>query len=114
MSRWSIITLLTLTAAAFSGPSAHALIGVNHCGPGISPPDGLQCASDHLLLGYRDPSGPCHWVCCPPNSDGRTYDCSGAPTASDFKIDLRNVLPQEWQELFTPSAAPESAEPTRE
>jgi hypothetical protein len=68
---------------------AYALIGLNQCGVGSSPPAGMNCGHSDLLLGYRDASGRCAWVCCPPNSDG-TYNCTGPPTYSD-KLDLGKV-----------------------
>lgn len=93
-----LVALAFLSAAS----PGYALVGLNQCGPGTGPPAGMQCWHDELLLGYRDAAGACVWVCCPPNSDGKTYNCSGDPTASDFKLDLRNVRPGEWKGLFTP------------
>ncbi|QXE92617.1 hypothetical protein KP001_08910 [Geomonas subterranea] len=89
--------------AVFLAPPAHALIGVNQCGPGTKPPAGIRCGHDQLLLGYRDAAGTCVWACCPPNSDGQTYDCSAEPAPSDFKLDLRSVAPKPWRGVFTPA-----------
>jgi len=86
------------------GTPAHALIGLNQCGPGTGPPGGLHCSHDELLLGYRDATGACVWVCCPPNSDGKTYNCSGPTTPSD-KLDLGSVRPKAWPGLFSPGKA---------
>lgn len=94
-----IATLALSTAPAF------ALIGLNDCGPGTRPPMRMHCGQEELLLGYRDAGGACLWVCCPVNSDGRTYDCSGDPTPSDFKLDLRTVRPRPWSGVFTPGSA---------
>ena len=101
------VLLLLCTATFFLSTASPALavIGLNQCGPGTSPPKGMRCHQEELLLGYRDASGPCVWVCCPPNSDGRTYDCSAEPTASDFKLDLRNIRPRPWSGVFTPGDA---------
>ncbi|ACH39866.1 hypothetical protein Gbem_2862 [Citrifermentans bemidjiense Bem] len=93
------------TFALSSASPAFALIGLNQCGPGTKPPVRMHCGQEELLLGYRDAAGPCLWVCCPPNSDGRTYDCSGDPTPSDFKLDLRNVRPRPWTGVFTPGSS---------
>lgn len=99
----SSVLLGAVTLAFFSAASpAIALIGLNQCGPGALPPDGMQCGHEELLLGYRDPAGACFWVCCPPNSDGMTYNCSGDPIPSDFKMDLRSVRPHEWKGMFIP------------
>lgn len=100
MRPFSQILSIALTFSAAS--TALALTGLNQCGPGTNPPKGMRCAQDELLLGYRDAAGACLWVCCPPNGDGRTYDCSGEPTASDFKLDLRSVRPRPWTGVFTP------------
>lgn len=98
--------LLGIATLAFSTASpAFALIGLNHCGPGTKPPMRMHCGQEELLLGYRDAAGACLWVCCPQNSDGRTYDCSGDPTPSDFKLDLRTVRPRPWSGVFTPGSA---------
>lgn len=113
MHKGSMILFFTL-AIAFAGSAAHALIGLNQCGQGTAPPAGLRCGTDELLLGYRDAAGPCLWVCCPPNSDGRTYDCSGIPAASDSRLDLRNVRPQEWKGLFVPSPTLQRGGPGQE
>lgn len=97
------LLLLGIAPLAFSTPSpALASIGLNQCGAGIKPPRGMHCGQEELLLGYRDAAGACVWVCCPPNSDGRTYDCSAEPTASDFRLDLRSVRPRPWTGVFTP------------
>lgn len=97
---------LGIATLAFSTASpALALIGLNDCGPGTKPPTRIHCGQDELLLGYRDAAGACLWVCCPANGDGRTYDCSGDPTPSDFKLDLRTVRPRPWSGVFTPGSA---------
>ncbi|MBJ6802560.1 hypothetical protein [Geomonas propionica] len=96
--------LIALLTCSLAHP-AHALIGVNLCGPGTSPPQGLRCGHEQLLLGYRDAAGACFWVCCPPNSDGETYDCSGDATPSQFKLDLRIVSPRPWRGIFIPGPA---------
>ena len=90
-----------------------ALRGLNQCGPGTSPPEGVRCRSDQLLLGYRNPAGACLWVCCPPNGDGESYDCSGEATPSDYRSDLRAVRPGAWSGGFVPhpSLQKEDAEP---
>ncbi len=97
-------TLLALVFLAFLSAASpgYALTGLNQCGPGTKPPTDMRCGHDELLLGYRDAAGACVWVCCPPNSDGKTYNCSGDPTPSDFRLDLRNVRPRPWQGIFAP------------
>ena len=80
-----------LTLALTASP-AHALIGLNQCGAGSGPPRGMNCGHSDLLLGYRDASGRCAWVCCPPNNNG-TYNCTvNFPVYTD-KLDLGNVSP---------------------
>lgn len=96
-----LLGLLTLTYTSIPS-TGYALIGLNQCGPGTKPPTGMHCGHDELLLGYRDAAGACVWVCCPPNSDGKTYNCSGDPTPSDFKMDLRSVRAKPWKGSFTP------------
>ena len=94
---------ILLTIASFSAVlPAHALIGLNQCGAGTRPPVGMHCGHDNLLLGYRDATGACVWVCCPPNSDGSTYNCSGPATPSDVKLDLGRVPAKQWKEIFKP------------
>ena len=107
----SILGLIVLALSSTTSP-AHALIGLNQCGVGTKPPAGIHCGHDQLLFGYRDATGACLWVCCPPNSDGKSYDCSGAPTPSDYKMDLRNVQVAPWKGVFTPGPAFERPEST--
>lgn len=97
IARSALLAVVTLSAFTSSG---YALTGLNQCGPGIAPPSGLRCSRSQLLLGYRNAAGACLWVCCTPNSDGITYDCSGAPTPSDYKMDLRKVQPRPWRSIF--------------
>lgn len=106
-----ILSVLCFSAVALCTMASpvHALIGLNQCGPGTYPPE-MRCGRNDLLLGYRDPAGACVWVCCPPNGDARTYNCSGPPTPSDFQLDLRSVEPKAWKGTFTPGPAFESAE----
>lgn len=106
------IALVTLSLAPLATP-VNALIGVNHCGVGTRPPTGMQCGRDELLLGFRDAAGACFWVCCPPNSDGKSYNCSGDPTPSDFKLNLREVAPGAWRGVFTPGPSFEKTDPTK-
>lgn len=94
LARSALLTVVTLPAFASTG---HTLTGLNQCGPGISPPAGLRCTRTLLLLGYRNAAGACLWVCCRPNSDGVTYDCSADPTPADYKMDLRKVQPRAWR-----------------
>lgn len=98
----TLIQLLCLLVAVSTAAPVQALIGVNQCGPGTKPPIGMHCGHEELLLGYRNASGACVWVCCPPNSDGKTYNCSGEPTPSDFKLDLSKVRAKPWKPVFTP------------
>lgn len=101
-----VFLLLGIATLSLSTASpALGVIGLNQCGPGTNPPKRMHCRQEELLLGYRDAAGACVWVCCPPNSDGRTYDCSAEPTASDFKLDLKNVRPRPWTGVFTPGDA---------
>jgi hypothetical protein len=58
-----------------------ALIIKSTCGTGQT--SSLRCGHDELKLGYIDRFGACVWVCCRPNSDGRTYNCTGDPSPSD-------------------------------
>jgi hypothetical protein len=103
MQRTRLVIALVTLSLTFASYPALALIGVNQCGVGTKPPAGMHCGHDELLLGYRDAAGACVWVCCPPNSDGKTYNCSGDPTPSDFKLDLREVYPRGWRAIFTPA-----------
>ncbi len=98
IARTAFMTFITLLAVTSNG---HTQIGLNQCGPGIAPPSGMRCNRNQLLLGYRNPAGACLWVCCKPNSDGETYDCSDAPTPSDYKMDLHKVQPRPWRSIFT-------------
>ncbi|TSK08640.1 MAG: hypothetical protein FPO08_04880 [Geobacter sp.] len=97
IARSALLTVIVLSAFTANG---YALTGLNQCGPGIAPPLGLRCSRNQLLLGYRNAAGACLWVCCTPNSDGRTYDCSGDPVPSDYKMDLRKVQPRPWKNIF--------------
>ena len=48
-----------------------------------------------LLIRPKYPDGTCgDWMCCPPNPDGKTYDCAHAtnPTSSVISGALRNLL----------------------
>jgi len=103
---YPILGTLSLALGLIAFP-AHALIGLNQCGPGTKPPTGMHCGHDELFLGYRNASGACVWVCCPPNSDGKTYNCSGEPTPSD-KLDLGTIRPRQWSGVFTPLRALET------
>lgn len=98
IARNALVTVITLSVFASKG---HALTGLNQCGPGIAPPAGLLCSRTQLLLGYRNAAGACFWVCCTSNNDGSTYDCSGDPTPSDYKMDLRKIQPRPWRGTFT-------------
>ena len=82
-----------LALAVTASSPAHALIGLNQCGAGNGPPPGMGCGHSDLLLGYRDASGRCAWVCCPPNSDHKTYNCTVNPPRYNFRLDLGNVRP---------------------
>lgn len=111
MRPFSLVLGIALTLSTAS--TALALVGLNQCGPGTKQPPGMRCAQDELLLGYRDAAGACLWVCCPPNGDGRTYDCSGEPTASDYKLDLRSVRPRPWTGVFTPGGGSDTGRAAR-
>jgi len=104
----SVVALLAV--ALLTAAPAHALIGLNQCGAGAFPPAGIHCGHDDLLLGYRNAPGACVWVCCPPNSDGQTYNCSAEPTPSDYKLDLEKVWPRPWKGVFTPGTTFEKPE----
>lgn len=106
MRKTSLIPGMLVSALACTTLPAHALIGLNQCGVGTKPPAGLHCGHDELLLGYRNAAGACVWICCPPNSDGKTYNCSGEPTPSDSKLDLRNIRAKPPTSIFTPEAPP--------
>jgi hypothetical protein len=48
-----------------------------------------------LLIRPKYPDGTCgDWMCCPPNPDGKTYDCAHAtnPTSSVISGVLKNLL----------------------
>ena len=103
---------MLVSALAYMAVPAHALIGLNQCGVGTKPPVGMHCGHDELFLGYRNAAGVCVWICCPPNSDGKTYNCSGEPTPSD-KLDLRNIRAKVPTAIFTPAAPPKKPAVTK-
>ena len=99
MHRIARTALVAVILSAFSA-NGHALTGLNQCGPGIGPPLGLRCSRNQLLLGYRNAAGARLWVCCSPNGDGETFDCSGDATPADYGMNLRKVQPRPWKSIF--------------
>jgi hypothetical protein len=77
-----------IAVVAGIAPPAQALIGLNQCGAGSAVPVGLHCPHDNLLLGYRDASGRCAWVCRPPLDLGKILPRSegGSSRASVRRI----------------------------
>jgi len=74
------------------------------------PPDKKCPGSNDLILGVRTASG-CEWLCCPPNNDGKTYDCSKrqGPTAASRLKGLRYVSPSGAPPLTQQPPAPGSS-----
>jgi hypothetical protein len=76
---------------------AHAVpIIRDQCNQTSGDGQGHSCPGPNdLLIRPKYPDGTCgDWMCCPPNPDGKTYDCAHAtnPTSSVISGVLKNFL----------------------
>lgn len=73
-----------------------APIILDQCNQTSGDGQGHSCPGPNdLLVRPKYPDGKCgDWMCCPPNPDGKTYDCAHAtnPTSSVISGALKNYL----------------------
>ena len=93
--RWILSLAILSTIAAATSVQAVPIIR-DQCNSTSGDGQGHSCpGSNDLLIRPKYPDGTCgDWMCCPPNPDGRTYDCAHAtnPTSSAISGALKNFL----------------------
>ena len=87
----TVVCLLGITI-----PAEATMIIRDQCNQTSGDGQGHSCPGpDDLLIRPKYPDGTCgDWMCCPPNPDGKTYDCAHAtnPTRSVISGVLKNLL----------------------
>jgi hypothetical protein len=92
--------ILSFTAAVclmgITAPTEATLVIRDQCNQTSGDGQGHSCpGANDLLIRPRYENGTCgDWMCCPPNPDGKTYDCAHAtnPTSSVVSGVLKNLL----------------------